>query len=123
MPFSFSNAPSDILSSWIALEVMSPQTFRKPQDLAGTFGSIAYLNNGLPWEGEGERPRPNYRLYYQVVLGAVDFGKSVNKLLDVYADKRVERPAPQGEAILAVVVVDNKGHLVEDPAVAVSSFA
>lgn len=123
MSFSYSNTPSDILSSWIALEVLSPQTFRKPQDLAGSFGSIAYLNDGLPWEREGEPSRPKYRLYYQIVLGTLDFGRSINKLLDVYADKRVERPAPQGEAIVAVVVVDNKGYLVEDPAVTVSSFA
>lgn len=123
MSFSYSNTPSDILSSWIALEVLSPQTFRKPQDLAGSFGSVAYLNDGLPWDGEGEPSRPKYRLYYQIILGTLDFGRSINKLLDVYADKRVERPAPQGEAILAVVVVDNKGYLVEDPAIAISSFA
>lgn len=120
----FDNKPQDILSSWIALEVLSPQTFRKPEDLTGTYGSIANLMNGkLPWDGNGEQSKPNYRLYYQIILGTIDFAKAIGKLLDVYADKRVERPATEGEAILAVAVVDSKGCLVEDPAIAISSFA
>lgn len=119
------NKASDILSSWIALEVLSPQTFRKPQDLAtGSYGSIASLETKiLPWEGEGEKSRPNYRLFYQIVLGTIDFQKAITALLDIYADKRVERPVSKGEAVLAIVVVDNKGRLVESPSVAVSSFA
>jgi hypothetical protein len=118
-----SNKPQDILSSWIALEVLSPQTFDKQQDLAGANGSIANLKGNLPWEGDGEKSKPKYRLYYQIILGTIDFAKAIGQLLDVYADKRVERPATHGEAVLAVVVVDNKGCLTEDPAVAISSFA
>jgi len=118
------NNPSDILSAWIALEVLSPQTFKREQELAGAGGSIVRLDKpALPWEGNGEKSKPNYKLYYQVVLGTIHFAKAIDALLSIYADKRVERPTPQGEAILAVVVVDNKGRLVEDPAIGVSSFA
>ncbi|HEV7782495.1 MAG TPA: AAA domain-containing protein, partial [Chitinophagaceae bacterium] len=117
------NKAPDILSSWIALEVLSPQTFRRQQELAGTFGSIASLDNkSLPWEGEGESSKPNYRLYYQVVLGTIDFEKSISALLDIYSDKREERPVVKGEAILAVIVLDKKGRPVEAPAAAISSF-
>ena len=119
----FTNHPQDIFSAWSALEVLSPQTFRREQDLVGANGSIAPLKKGpLPWEGAGERSKPNYQLYYQVVLGTVHFARAIEDLLAVYADTRVERPIVQGEAIFAVVVVDRNGRLVEDPAVAVSSF-
>jgi len=117
------NNPSAILSAWIALEVLAPQTFRREQDLAGAGGSIVRLDKLLPWEGNGEKSKPNYKLYYQVVLGTINFAKAIDALLNVYTDKRVERPTLQGEAIIAVVMVDNKGRLVDDPAVAVSSFA
>lgn len=121
---SFANKPADILSSWIAMEVLSPQTFRKPQDLAGAMGSIAHFDAPvLPWEGDGEKSKPNYRLYYQVIIGTIDYEKAITSLVDVYVDKRVERPIPKGEAIIAVVIVDNKGRLVNDPSVYVSSFA
>ena len=55
------NNVSDILSTWIALEVLSPQTFYSPKDLAGgKEASIArFTFNQLPWEGEGEKPKPN----------------------------------------------------------------
>jgi len=117
------NAP-DILSSWIALEVLSPQTFRKPEDLAGAYGSVVKLDKPfLPWEGEGEKSKPNYRLYYQVILETINFEKAISSLSKIYADKRVDPPNVKGEAVLAALVLDNKGRLVEFPAAAISSFA
>ena len=117
------NAPQNILSAWTALEVLSPQTFRKPEDLAnGDTRAIAHLTDRCPWEGEGEKSRPNYRLYYQVVIGTINFRKSVDQLLKIYTDVRVERPAVQGEAVLAVVVLDSKGRLLEEEGTAISSF-
>lgn len=119
----FDNKAPDILASWIALEVLSPQTFLKPEDLAGAFGSIAQLDKtSLPWEGNGEKSNSKYRLYYQIVLETINFEKAVSALLHIYADKRVDPPVVKGEAILAVVVVDNKGRLVKDPALGISSF-
>jgi hypothetical protein len=118
------NNACDILSSWIALEVLSPQTFHKPEDLAGANGSIAKFENQLlPWEGDGEVIKENYRLYYQVVLETINFEKAVLALLKTYADKRIDPPVVKGEAVLAVIVLDNKGRLVETPAAAISSFA
>jgi hypothetical protein len=119
------NNPIDILSAWTALEVLSPQTFRKPEELtAGDKKLIAPIANttGCPWEGLGERSKRDHRLYYQVVIGTIDFQKSIDKLLDLYADPRVERPNAKGEAILAVVIVDQKGYLLEPNAIGISSF-
>lgn len=121
---TITNNPTDILSAWLALEVLSPQTFRKPQELAGALGSIVDLNGPvMPWEGNGERSKPKYRLYYQIVLGTINFEKVTSALLDVYSDIRVERPTTKGEAILAVVILDSKGCPVEEESSYVSSFA
>jgi hypothetical protein len=119
------NLPDSVLDSWIALEVLAPQTFKRPETLApgGDRRAVASLSEKLPWEGLGEKARPNTRLFYQVVLGTVDFGAAVERLLSVYADSRVERPSARGEAILAAVTINRNGRLVEKPAAAVSSFA
>ena len=117
--------PERIMLTWTALEVLSPQSFRRPEDLAaGERYRIAYFGDGnLPWENGGEKSRPKYRLYYQVVLGTIDMENSVTQLLSVYTDKRAERPQTKGEGILATILVDREGRPVEDDAVALSSFA
>lgn len=114
-----------VLSAWTALEVLSPPSFQRPEQLAsgGDRRLVARLDgNTLPWENEGERSRPNMRLYYQVVLGTVDMERSVAGLLATFPDNRAERPVARGEAILAIVIVDQRGRLADDPAVAISSF-
>jgi AAA domain len=119
------NSPEAILNAWTSLEILSPQVFRRPEDLAsGERGVVASLEAGkLPWEGTGERARPKTRLFYQVVLGTVDFGAAIETLLSLYTDTRVERPVAKGEAILAAVTIDREGRLVEAPAAVLSSFA
>ena len=113
-----SNEAPDILRSWTALEVLTPQAYRPPEkDL------IASLKNTtLPWEGQGERSRPNHRLYYEIALGTIELGKAVAALLDLYADKRLERPLAKGMSLLATVIVDHAGKLVGDNPIAISSF-
>lgn len=113
-----------ILSAWTALEVLSPPSFVRPEDLAsGDRSRVAWIDQGqLPWE-RGEKSRPNYRLYYQIVLGTLKLEPAVECLVQKYGDTRPERPGVRGEAALAVVVVDRYGKLVESPAVAISSFA
>lgn len=118
------NNAVDILSSWIAMEVLSPPSFRKPDDLAsGDRSRVAPLDRpDLPWENGGERSRPNQKLYYQVILGSVDMEAAVSALLKVYTDSRTERPAARGEAVLATIMVDREGRPVESDSVAISSF-
>lgn len=123
-PPPVTNKATDILGAWTAMEVLSPPSFRKPEDLAGGDRSrIAGLDKDkLPWEGDGERSRPNQKLYYQIVLGSIDMETAVSSLLQVYSDSRIERPSARGEAVLATIMVDREGRPVESDAVAISSF-
>lgn len=121
---NLTNEPNDILSAWTAIEVLSPQSFSKPEDIAaGNRSRIARLDKGqLPWENGGEKARDNYRLYYQIVLGSVDLPKAVAALLERYSDSRAERPPARGEAVLATIMVDQHGGPIENDAVSISSF-
>jgi hypothetical protein len=122
---SVANTPEGILDAWTALEVLCPPPFRRPEDLAGgDRQAVAWLDREhLPWEGKGEKARPNTKLYYQIVLGAVDLGAATEQLLSRYSDSRVERPTARGETLLAVVIVNREGRLIEAPAVSISGFA
>src|SRR5215213_332727 len=116
------NAPESILSAWTALEVLSPQTFRKPEDLASGDRSLTRIDTAeLPWE-RGEKSRPKRRLYYQIVLGAIRMEPALELLVERYGDNRIEKPSAPGNAALAVVIVDQQGRLTDSSAVAVSSF-
>ncbi|HLO76379.1 MAG TPA: DEAD/DEAH box helicase [Magnetospirillum sp.] len=121
---SIPGSPQSVVDAWTALEVLSPQSYRRPEDLAGGDKyAVARLDQGkLPWESGGERSRKSMRLYYQVVLGSLRLDDTVKRVIDVYVDQRVERPAARGSAALAVLVVDHKGLPVEAPAVGLSSF-
>lgn len=118
------NDPGNVLSAWTAMEVLSPPSFRKPEDLAGGDRyRIAQIDkDALPWENGGEKSRPNQKLYYQVILGSIDMEAAVSALLTVYTDSRAERPQARGGAVLATIMVDRDGRPVEDEAVSISSF-
>lgn len=116
------NNPVDVLSAWTALEVLSPPSFRRPEQLAGgDRGAVAKLDDPLPWE-RGGKAKPGTRLYYQVVLGSIDLPEAVKQLLGVYVDGRAERPGVSGEAILAVLILDKDGRPIDDDPALVASF-
>ena len=117
------NRPTEILDAWSAIEILSPPTFDRPQALAGGDSSrVARLDElVLPWE-RGERSRPNQRLYYQVVLGSIELEPAIEALVERFGDSRAERPSARGSAVLAALVVDKSGKIVEDTAIGVSSF-
>jgi hypothetical protein len=130
MGSSFTNNPSDILSAWIAQEVLSPQIFRQEKDLIGIHGSVIPIINGpLPWETGEEIPKPGHRPFYQIVLGTLDFEKSIAALLKTPANTTQPAATPPQpniatrQAIIAVVVVDDKGRMIDSPAISISSFA
>jgi hypothetical protein len=121
-PPSVNNSAESILSAWIALEVLSPPAFRRPEDLvSGDRSRITPLGNKLPWE-RGERSRPNYRLYYQIVLGSIRLEPPLQMLMERYADSRIEKPSIRGKAALATIIVDREGLLIYPPSIGVSSF-
>lgn len=119
---AITNQPTDILDTWTALEALSPQSYKKPNDLITGDGSIVYLKSGQePWF-KGEKSKPKKNLYYLLYLGAVDLEKSTAQLLDVYADKRIEKPNVKGLASLGVIVLDKKGVPIPENGLAISSF-
>src|ERR1041385_4442935 len=117
------NTPEGILSAWTALEVLSPPTFTRPEELALNRWDVVQLGEKLPWES-GAKSKPSYKLYFQVILGTVKLEPAVARLIERYADTRPDPPSTRDKkAILAAVIVDRAGRLIESPAVAVSSFA
>ena len=110
----------NVITTWIALEVLSPQ-----KDLAKEEAAlIADCDRALPWENGGEEPFSDNPLYYQVTIGAVDLKAASKALIKKYGDKSVELPSVSGKATMAVAVVDAKGYLVKSLApVSTSSFA
>ncbi len=117
------NRPEQLLDAWTALEVLSPFTYTRPEELAGgeRRDVVPVSPQSLPWL-RGRKSRPERRMYYQVVLGSVPMEPAVTRLLERYGDSRPERPSARGRAALAVVILDSRGVPVAAPAVAVSSF-
>ena len=120
----YTNRTTDILDSWSALEVLSPQTFRRPADLAGGMANnIVSISNGqLPWANGPARSRPNFRVYYHIVLGTIPAEPAFEALVERFKDSRLERPSVQGEIVLASVLVDKDGLLAGESPISVSAF-
>jgi len=117
------NKPANILSAWTALEALSPQTYRRPADLAnGDTRCVAEIDgNELPWL-RGERSRPKQQLYYQVILGSVFVDRATDELIKAFGEDEERGRKEREKAALAAVLVDRNGMLLEENAVAISSF-
>jgi hypothetical protein len=114
-----------VLSSWISLEVLSPQGYDKPAKLVGDDPRcIAQIGPGpLPWE-RGEGSRKNYRLYYLVVFGEVNLDATAADLLSAFGSDEEAPARREGQrAPIAAVIVDQEGMLQGAESVAISSFA
>ncbi|WP_088347274.1 MULTISPECIES: ATP-binding protein [Rhodomicrobium] len=117
------NEPTDIVESWTALEVLSPQTYKQPADLwDGDPRTVARFDGKpLPWQ-TGEKARPSTQLYYYVPLGAIRVDEATAVLLKKFGDKRSERTLKTGFAPLACITVDRHGRPLPENGIAVSSF-
>ncbi|RWB62810.1 MAG: helicase [Mesorhizobium sp.] len=123
-PAQARNEPRAILATWTALESLSPQTYRRPEDLAaGDRRSVAALAGGnVPW-GKGERSKPKYQLYYQVVLGSIPMDRATEELVKAFGQDEELGARAREKAAIAAILLDKDGFLLEDNSVAVSSFA
>lgn len=128
-PLSFFS-PSDkandaraILAAWTALEALSPQGYKRPEDMAtGDRSRVALLERGVPW-GPNARSKPSYKLYFEVVLGSIALDKATDELVKVFGEDE-ERSRPDGKkAAIGSILIDKEGYVLEDKGVAVSSFA
>lgn len=117
------NKPSSILAAWTALEALSPQTYRRPADLANGDGRcVAQISDdGLPWV-RGERSRPKQQLYYQVILGSVHMERATDALIKAFGEDEERGRKEREKAALAAILLDRNGLLLEENSVAVSSF-
>lgn len=117
------NRPQDILDAWTVFEVLSPSAYKKPADLAaGDVRNVVRFDRGLPWAGGAAKGPPHKRLYFQIVLGAVEMQPAMERLLQRFSDSRPEKPRVRGETPLAVVIVDREGRPLADEGVVLSSF-
>lgn len=124
--FTPSGKPNDaqaVLAAWTALEALSPQSYKRPEDMAsGERSRVALLERGVPW-GSHARSKPNHRLYFEVILGAIALDKATDELVTVFG-KDEERSRPDGRrAAIGSILIDSKGFLLEEKGLAVSSFA
>ncbi|VWB62496.1 helicase [Burkholderia lata] len=124
LPPNRSNEPSAILGSWIVTEALSPQTYRQPADLAnGDPRGVAWINRGeLPWV-KGERSRPKYQLFYQIVLGSIAMDRATRMLVETFGDAEERSGREREKAAIAAVLVDRNGCIVDEKGVAISSFS
>jgi hypothetical protein len=120
----YANEPTAVLATWIALEALSPQAYRRPEDLAGgDRRCVADLSTGrVPW-GMGERSRPKKQLYYQVILGSIPMGRATEDLVKAFGDDEERSQRPGENAAIGAILVDKDGVVVEENGIAVSSFA
>ncbi len=119
------NEPASIFAAWTALEALSPQIYRRNEDLAGGDRKcVANLAAGslVPWS-LGERSPPDRRLYYQVILGSILMAGAAEALNNAFGDDGERNMQASGKAAIAAVLIDNEGILVEENSVAASSFA
>ncbi|WP_210250554.1 hypothetical protein [Bradyrhizobium paxllaeri] len=118
------NEPTAVLAAWIALEALSPQTYRRPDDLvAGDRRCVADLTKGrVPWETR-ENSRPRKRLYYQIVLGSIPMGRATEDLVKAFGDDEERNDRVREKAAIGAILVDKNGLIVEENGIAVSSFA
>jgi flagellar biosynthesis GTPase FlhF len=113
----------NVINAWSSIEVLSPQVFLKPENLAGGDPKmIAELNKKLPWQDGGEKNKPKTKLFYQIIVGTIDFDKATLALLEKYnnTNNTIEKAAAKGEGVIGVIMVDQQGYPLS---VALSSFA
>lgn len=118
------DAPGAILSAWTALEALSPQTYRRAEDLVGgDRRCVASLDDPmLPWV-RGERSRQQRQLYYQIILGAVPMDRAEDDLMRAFGEDEAMRTRPGEKAAIAAIIVDREGRPLDEGGVAISSFA
>jgi Cdc6-like AAA superfamily ATPase len=117
----------DVLSVWSILEIFSPQSFSKKQELSGGKQELVVdiKEDMVPWENKREVPE-RQKLFYQIVLGTIDLNVAFNLLIKKYGkkDKSSEPIGVSRKSAIGIIIVDENGCLVkDDQAIALSSFA
>ncbi|MES3097712.1 DEAD/DEAH box helicase [Sphingomonas aerolata] len=118
----YADEPRSILAAWTALEALSPQTYRRPENCANDdLRCVAPLHDQLPWTVQ-EQSRPNRQLYYQVVLGAVHVDSAMQRLIRAFGADEERSNRAREKAIIAALLVDRNGCLLPEKSIGISSF-
>ncbi|MFR2695661.1 MAG: DNA helicase, partial [Proteus mirabilis] len=122
-PSGKANDAPAILTAWTALEALSPQSYKRPEDMAaGDRSRVALLDRDIPW-GPNARSKPKHKLYFEIILGAIALDKATDELVKVFGEDE-EQSRPDGKkAAIGSILVDKEGFVLENNGVAVSSFA
>ncbi|MEY0729147.1 DEAD/DEAH box helicase [Providencia rettgeri] len=122
-PSGKANDAPAILAAWTALEALSPQSYKRPEDMAaGDRSRVALLDRDIPW-GPNARSKPKHKLYFEIILGAIALDKATDELVKVFGEDE-EQSRPNGKkAAIGSILVDKEGFVLENNGVAVSSFA
>jgi energy-coupling factor transporter ATP-binding protein EcfA2 len=126
MLYSANQKALNTLSTWIALEVLSPQEFREESYPTSNqiLINLVEENKLLPWELEKDNLPKNKKYFYQIIIGTIDLEKSSKVLLQKYSDKNYEIKTSKRKSIIASISIDQDGFLSpEKISVAISSFA
>ncbi len=117
--------PEHILSAWYALEVLSPQTFKKPEDLCSDYSQTvsSMAKDGLPWENPRNRPSEDKEIFYHVLLGSLNMQLINELLLKKFSSGYEEKFPTRQQAAIAFITVDGTGCLKNDENLSLSSFA
>ncbi len=115
----------NILDMWTALEVLSPQAFLRPEELAlgDKKQALQITAEALPWEPRYQSTIDNHTPYFQVILGTINLPHAMAALHKVYADSSPERRPVRGHAIMATLTLDQTGRLIDEDPICISSFA
>jgi Cdc6-like AAA superfamily ATPase len=125
MQFQFSNPGADpILAAWLTMEVLTPQSLPKIEQLQSINRSLIRLeNNPEPWNDQRYNKHGKEKaVYWLIYLGELDLSKAVQSILRQYPDEGVEESEVRGNTTLAVAVLDSQGRPIPDKTF-LSSFA
>lgn len=102
------------MTAWTALEALSPQSYKRPEDMAaGDRSRVALLDRDIPW-GPNARSKPKHKLYFEIILGAIALDKATDELVKVFGEDE-EQSRPDGKkAAIGPILVDKEGFVLEN---------
>jgi hypothetical protein len=117
--------PDKLLTAWLTLEILTPQSLPSPQDLAVMHRRLVSLEEvPEPWrENRFKRRGKESAVYWMVYLGEIQLDKALQSILEAFPDDIAdERADLRGNTTLAVVVLDGEGRPIPG-SIFLSSFA
>lgn len=117
------NEPMAILSTWTALEALSPATYNAPHDLVyGDRSRVVRFEDGpLPWT-TSTKPPPGKQVFYSVVLGSMLMDPATEALIRVFGDDEARVRSSKKRAVVAEILLNKDGVVLDEKAITVSSF-